>query len=107
MWRWSPDSDARFWREIGAKATPAFRTALTNVGLQVYPGLVWPPVSRPGVSAGDEVIEALTLVRRCYMPKAGLGDGTKLWVSENGYATNGGGSEAKPKWERTSLDSSH
>jgi hypothetical protein len=102
MWRWSPESDRKFWEEIGAKATPAFRSALTNVGLQVYPGLVWPPVSRPGVSAGDEVIEALTLVRRCYMPKAGLGEQTKLWVSENGYATNLGHDEAG---QLTALDS--
>jgi len=93
-WRYAPQSDARFWDDIGAKATPAFRKALDYVGVQVYPGLVWPPAKRPGVSAGEEVIEALTLVRDCYMPKAGLGDGTDLWVSENGYATNSGRSEA-------------
>ena len=28
------------------------------------------------------------------MPKAGLGDGVDLWVSENGYATNHGRTEA-------------
>lgn len=94
MWRWSPDSDARFWEEVGAKATPAFRAALDYVGLQVYPGLVWPPAPLPGRSAGQEVAEALTLVRRCYMPKAGLGESVNLWVSENGYATNLGRSEA-------------
>jgi len=93
-WRYAPQSDARFWDDIGAKATPAFRKALDYVGVQVYPGLVWPPVIRPGNSAGSETVEALTLVRDCYMPKAGLGDGTDLWVSENGYATNSGRSEA-------------
>ena len=94
MWRWTPESDAQFWEDIGAKATPAFRRALDYVGLQVYPGLVWPPAPRPGVSAGAEVVEALTLIRRCYMPKAGLGAGVDLWVSENGYATNLGRTEA-------------
>lgn len=93
MWRWSPDSDARFWREVGAKATPQFRAALTNVGLQVYPGLVWPPTPLPNRTTTREIVEALTLVRRCYMPMAGLGDDVQLWVSENGYATNGGRSE--------------
>jgi len=51
-------------------------------------------VIRPGVSAGEEVVEALTLVRRCYMPMAALGPAVPLWVSENGYATNLGRSEA-------------
>ena len=102
MWRYTPDSDRKFWEEIGRKATPAFRRALTNVGVQVYPGLVWPPAVRPGVSAGEEVVEALTLVRRCFMPKAGLGDEVELWVSENGYATNLGRSEGD---QAVSLDS--
>ena len=94
MWRWSPDSDAAFWREIGEKATPAFRAALTYVGVQVYPGLVWPPAPLPGRTAGSEVVEALTLVRSCYMPMAQLGESVALWVTENGYATNLGRDEA-------------
>lgn len=93
-WRWFPGSDRSFWEEIGALATPRFRRGLDYVGLQIYPGLVIPPVLLPGRSAGDEVIEALTLLRSCYMPKAGLGPDTNLWVSENGYATNLGRSEA-------------
>src|SRR5829696_1324343 len=102
MWRYTPQSDAQFWEDIGAKATPAFRRAVDYVGLQIYPGLVWPPAPRPGVSAGAEVIEALTLLRRCYMPKASLGSDVDLWVSENGYATNLGRTEPD---QATSLDS--
>ena len=94
MWRWSPDSDRQFWEDIGAHPdVKRFRRALTYVGLQVYPGLVWPPAPLPGRTAGDEVAEALTLVRDCYMPKAGLGREVELWVSENGYATNLGRTE--------------
>ena len=94
-WRYTPDADARFWDEIGAKATPAFRRGLDYVGVQVYPGLVWPPAIRPGVTAGEEVVEALTLIRRCYMPRAAVGDDVDVWVSENGYATNLGHTEAE------------
>jgi len=93
-WRWVPSEDRAFWEEIGARATPRFRRALDYVGLQIYPGLVFPPAPLPGRSAGDEVIEALTLLRSCYLPKAGLGPEVDLWVSENGYATNLGRSEA-------------
>lgn len=87
-WRWLPNSDAAFWRELGARSTPRFVRALDYVGLQIYPQLIWPPLPLPGRSAGEEMIEALTLLRRCYMPKAGLGDEVDLWVTENGYATN-------------------
>ncbi len=107
-WRFTPDSDADFWQEIGAKATPAFRRALSYVGVQVYPGLVWPPVPLPGRTAGDEIAEALTLVRDCYMPQAHIGDGTDLWVSENGYPTNLGRTEATQATDlATTLEAVH
>jgi len=102
MWRWTPENDRKFWEDIGARATPEFHAALDYVGLQIYPGLVWPPAPRAGVSAGEEVIEALTLLRRCYMPKAALGDEVDVWVSENGYATNLGRTEPD---QATALDS--
>jgi len=87
MWRWNPVDDASFWEQVGAIADERFRRALDYVGVQVYPGLVWPPLPIPGRSAGAEVTEALALVRSCFMPKAGLGRRYALWVSENGYAT--------------------
>ncbi len=92
-WRWLPNSDAAFWRQLGALATREFRRALDYVGLQIYPGLVFPPAS-PAAAAGDDTVEALTLLRDCYMPQAGLGRGVALWVTENGYATNLGHTEA-------------
>ena len=93
-WRWLPQADRSFWQEVGARATPAFRAALDYVGLQVYPGLVWPPAPLPGRTAGEELAEAAALVRTCFMPQAGLGRDIDLWISENGYATNLGRTEA-------------
>jgi hypothetical protein len=93
-WRMPPNADRSFWEEIGERATPEFRRALDHVGLQVYPHLVWPPLPLPGRSAGEEVVEALTLLRDCYMPKARLGRRYDVWVSENGYATNLGRTES-------------
>ncbi len=93
-WRYLPNSDLAFWQQLGTMGNAEFRRAVDYVGLQVYPHLVWPPAPLPDRSAGDEVIEALTLLRNCFMPKAGLGPGVELWVSENGYATNLGRTEA-------------
>ena len=92
-WRWLPTADAQFWQQLGSLATPEFRRALDYVGLQIYPGLVFPPASTPQ-AAGDDTIEALTLLRDCYMPLAGFGSRVHLWVTENGYATNLGRTEA-------------
>ncbi len=89
-WRYLPNADAMLWQNLGELADARFRRALDYVGVQVYPGLVWPPVIRPGRSAGDELAEALTLIRDCYMPKADLGPEVDLWVSENGYPTKPG-----------------
>jgi hypothetical protein len=108
MWRWDPDSDQRFWEDLGSRATPEFRSALDYVGLQAYPGLVWPPAPLPGRSAGDEMAEALTLLRDCYMPKAGLGREEDLWVTENGYATNLGRTESQQAMDlRSTIDAVH
>ncbi len=95
-WRYLPNADVNFWKGIGARAdaTPRFRTALGYVGVQLYPGLVWPPVPLPGRDAGLETRDALAIIRTCHMPLAGLGPGIPLWISENGYATNLGRDEA-------------
>ncbi len=86
-YRYLPDEDAEFWRSIGALAGPRFRPALDYVGVQLYPGLFWPP-ALVTQTAGEATIEGLTLVRECFMPQAGLGDEIAVWISENGYASN-------------------
>ena len=112
MWRWRPDSDQQFWeelnREAGKPGNEAFRSALSYVGVQAYPGLVWPLAPLPGRTAGREMVEALTLVRDCYMPKANLGRDVALWVTENGYATNLGHTEDQQLRElRSTIDDVH
>lgn len=93
-WRWLPSSDREFWEFLGRRGTPHFRRALDYVGLQIYPGLIVPPAIPSGSSAGLETVKALRLLRRCYMPKAGIGRRTEMWVTENGYVTNRGRTEA-------------
>jgi len=101
-YRYLPDQDASFWKGIGARATPEFLAALDYVGVQLYPGLVFPPLLAPGQTAGDATLDALALVRDCYMPLARLGHRVQLWVTENGYPTNLGHSEARQVRDLTS-----
>ncbi|UJA20808.1 hypothetical protein HJD18_11700 [Thermoleophilia bacterium SCSIO 60948] len=93
-YRYTPEADARFWERIGELSTKRFRRGLDHVGLQIYPGLVWPPVLVTQ-TVGEATLEALALLRDCYMPKAGLGDRYEIWISENGYATNLGHTEER------------
>ncbi len=92
-YRYLPDRDVAFWKGIGTRATPAFRAATDYVGIQLYPDLFFPPVLAPGQTAGDATLDALALIRGCYMPLAGLGGPVDLWISENGYPTNLGRNE--------------
>ena len=106
-WRWVPTADVQFWQQLGSLATPEFRRALDYVGLQIYPGLVFPPASTPA-AAGSDTVEALTLLRSCYLPLGGFGPDVALWVTENGYATNLGRTEADQDTAlRTTLDAVH
>jgi hypothetical protein len=93
-YRFLPNADARFWRSLGTLATPAFRRAIDYVGVQLYPGLFVPP-TLIAQTAGEATLEALALVRDCWMPKAGLGDEVEVWVSEIGFATNLGHTEER------------
>lgn len=80
--------DEGFFDEIGKRSTPAFQRALDYVGLQAYPGLVYPP---PGVQTADQaMVDAATIMRTCLFPRAGIGDRTRIWVTENGYAARRG-----------------
>ena len=91
-YRYTPSEDASFWKRLGELGDRRFRRAVDYVGVQLYPGLFWPP-ALVTQTAGQATLEALTLVRDCYMPKARLGRRVRIWITENGYATNLGHTE--------------
>ncbi len=97
-YRYLPSEDVAFWNRIGADGDGRFRRALDYVGIQLYPGLFWPPVLLTE-SAGDATVEALTILRQCYMPRGRLGPRVAIWITENGYATNLGHAEERQRAE--------
>ncbi len=107
-YRYLPDQDVAFWRGIGERATPAFLAATEYVGVQIYPGLFYPPALKPGQSAGDATIDALALIRGCYMPLSRLGADVGIWITENGYPTNLNRSEERQDRDlRTTVEAVH
>jgi hypothetical protein len=94
-YRFAPSGDAAFFSYLGAHGGPAFRRALGFVGLDFYPGSVYPPVMTPGDTYPAELGQALGVVRRCLAPKAAIGSGTPIWITESGVPTGGNSETAQ------------
>ncbi len=92
-YRFSPTGDAGFFSYLGSHGGPGFRAALGFVGVDFYPGSVYPPALPPGDSYRSELAQAAGVVRDCYLTKAGIGPATPIWLTENGVPT-GTNSEA-------------
>ena len=91
FYRLTPDHETAFWQELGRKGGPGLARSLDWVGLDAYPGTFFPPGNR----YREATVNALSSLRECYMPLAGLPATTPIHVSENGYPTGPGRSEAE------------
>jgi len=91
FYRTDPSSEDGFWSYLGTHGGSAFARSLDWVGLDAYPGTFLPPA--PGTEV-DGMINALSVLRDCYMPAAGLGGAVKIHVVENGWPTGPGRPEA-------------
>jgi len=94
-YRFSPAEDAAFFAYLGAHGGPAFRAALGFVGVDFYPGSVYPPAMTPGEDLRTDMAQALGTVRGCYLPQAQIPAATPLWLTENGIPTGASVSEAQ------------
>ena len=90
FYRLDPSSDQGFFSEIGALGGARFASAIDWVGVDVYPGTYFPPAPVP---RGDSVVNAVSYLRECLMPLAGLGDHATIHVTENGWPTGPARSE--------------
>jgi hypothetical protein len=88
-YRFSPTQDAAFFSYLGTHGGRAFRRALSFVGLDFYPGTIYPPAMRPGDSYRAELAQAAGVLRACFMAKAGIGARVPIWITENGVPTSG------------------
>jgi hypothetical protein len=85
-YRTDPNRERSFWTEIGALGGEPFVKALDWVGLDAYPGTIWPPAEEPG-GYRDGMVNAMSALRDCYLPIAQIGDSVPIHVEENGYPT--------------------
>ena len=85
-YRFVPSQDAAFFAYLGAHGGRALATALGFVGLDFYPGSLYPAVL-PSGGYRAALAEAAGVVRRCLAPKAGIGPRVPIWLTENGVPT--------------------
>ncbi len=86
-YRFAPNQDAAFFQYLGRHGGAAFARALGFVGLDFYPGSIYPPVMAPGDSYRSELAQAAGVVRDCLAPMAGIGRVVPIWITENGVPT--------------------
>jgi hypothetical protein len=83
-YRFVPSEDAAFFSELRSDGGKAFDEALGFVGLDFYPGSVYPPVMAPGDSYRAAFAQAAGTLRECFMPLAGIAAEIPIWITENG-----------------------
>jgi hypothetical protein len=92
FYRTDPGNEDEFWTYLRDRGGPPFASALDWVGLDAYPGTYFPP---GGVSRGNSMLNALSLLRECYLPYAGIAASVPIHVTENGWPTGPGRSYAE------------
>jgi hypothetical protein len=94
-YRFVPSQDAAFFAYLGAHGGRAFRAALGFVGLDFYPGTIYPPAIKPGDTYRAELAQAAGVLRRCFMVKARIASRVPIWITENGVPSTGTSSETQ------------
>jgi hypothetical protein len=86
-YRSTPDEERAFWEYLRDHGGERFAKALDWLALDVYPGTFFPPVNTPG-GERDSLVNALSALRDCYAPVAGITKAVPLHVEENGFPTS-------------------
>jgi hypothetical protein len=87
-YRGDPGNEQSFWNYLRDHGGPAFVRALDWVGVDAYPGTVFPPEDTPG-GERDALVNAFSTFR-CYAATPGIPKTVPIHVEENGYPTGPG-----------------
>jgi hypothetical protein len=90
-YRIDPAQDTSFWNGVRDRGGPEFVRALDWVGVDAYPGTVFPPVEGPGRER-DGMVNALSSAR-CFMTIPAIPESVPIHIEENGWPTSPARSE--------------
>jgi hypothetical protein len=79
--------DGSFFAYLAAHGGPAFQRALGFVGLDVYPGTVFPPAAAPTEDYRGDLAQAAGVLRDCFLPQAQIGRRVPIWITEDGVSS--------------------
>jgi hypothetical protein len=84
-YRTDPPNETSFWQSLRDKGGPAFVAALDWIGLDAYPGTVFPPAQSQG-GERDGMVNAMSSLR-CYARIPGIPESVPMKIEENGWPT--------------------
>lgn len=87
-YRYDPVHEQQFWDYLRANGGKPFVSALDWVGLDAYPGTVFPPAEQSVAGYRDGMVNAMSSFR-CYLRAAGIPDSVPMYIEENGWPTYG------------------
>jgi hypothetical protein len=93
-YRTDPDREQSFWEFLRDSGGPKFVRALDWVGLDAYPGTIFPPVEPLPGDFRDGMVNALSTLR-CLMAIPAIPEDVPIHVEENGYPTGVGRPESE------------
>jgi hypothetical protein len=93
-YRNDPASEEQFWTYLRDHGGPRFVRSVDWVGLDAYPGTFFPPAEPLPGGYRDGMVNAMSVLRDCFMPIANIPRSVPMHVEENGYPTGVGRSEA-------------
>jgi hypothetical protein len=87
---------AAFWSELGGLGGERFTRALDYVGLDFFPD-VFRPIAADGQTAdlAGGVKAVMEVMRTTWLPNAGIADSVPIHVTEHGWPTGAGRTEAR------------
>jgi hypothetical protein len=87
-YRYDPVHEQQFWDYLRTNGGKPFVAALDWVGLDAYPGTVFPPAEQSVDDYRDGMVNAMSSFR-CYLRAAGIPDSVPMYIEENGWPTYG------------------
>jgi hypothetical protein len=87
-YRYDPAHEQAFWDYLRDNGGKPFVAALDWVGLDAYPGTVFPPAEQSVDDYRDGMVNGMSSFR-CYLRAAGIPDAVPIHIEENGWPTYG------------------
>ena len=84
--RTDPANETSFWQALRDRGGPEFVHSLDFIGLDVYPGTIFPPAEGGPDDYRDGIVNAMSAIR-CYATIPGIPASVPIEIGENGWPT--------------------